>query len=185
MEKGLKKKSASGPKEVLEVLDDQGKVIALLSRQEIHEQGLRHRAVHVFIFDREGRLYLQKRAAHKDEHPGLWDSSAAGHAKPGEPSSVAARRELQEELGLLCNLLQVATVEASEITGWEFVVLYAGVVGREPRPNPAEIEKGRFFAPHEIERELAAHPQKFTPSFRLLWRLYLEKGAPKPKENAS
>lgn len=184
MEKGIKKKGPTGVREILEVLDDQGRVIALLSRQEIHQQRLRHRAVHIFIFDRQGRLYLQKRAAHKDEHPGLWDSSAAGHAKPGEPGSVAARRELQEELGLLCNLLEVARVEASETTGWEFVVLYAGVVNREPRPNPAEIEEGRFFHPQEIEAELRKNPEKFTPSFRLLWRLYLKKGAPKPKEEA-
>ncbi len=169
-------------REILEVLDDQGQVIALLPRGEVHQQRLRHRSVHVFLFDGKGRIYLQKRAQSKDENPGLWDSSAAGHVGLGEPYSVAARRELHEELGLLCNLLEVAHVEASEETGWEYVALFVGVTNREPRPDPYEIEEGRFFEIEEVERLLRESPEDFTPAFRLLWELYQRLGAPKPKE---
>ncbi len=166
------------PREILEAVDNKGRVIALLPRGEIHRQRLRHRAVHVFIFSPKGEIYLQKRAAHKDEHPGLWDSSAAGHVSPGEPNIVAARRELQEELNILCNLIEVGTIEACEETGWEFVSFYVGVTNKTPVPDPVEIETGRFFALEEVEKLLTQTPEIFTPAFRLLWEIFKEKGLP-------
>ncbi len=170
-------------KEILEVVDEHGRVLALLPRGEIHHQRLRHRAVHVFIFSKKGDIFLQKRASHKDEHPGLWDSSAAGHVSPGEPYLIAARRELQEELNILCNLLEVAEIEACAETGWEFVAFYMGVTDKKPVPDPREIETGRFFTMEEVERLLQKDPDIFTPAFRLLWELFKEKGLRLLQEN--
>jgi len=162
-------------RERLEVLDDLGQVIAILPRGLIHQQRLRHRAVHIFLFDSRGRLYLQKRAQTKDENPGLWDSSAAGHVEPGEPPTVAARRELQEELGLVCNLEEVLHLEPSPETGWEFVTLFVGFTSREPKPDPLEVEKGRFVSPEELERLLLQRPEEFTTTLKILWRLFSER----------
>ncbi|HIE33085.1 MAG TPA: NUDIX domain-containing protein [Thermodesulfobacteriaceae bacterium] len=158
--------------ETLEITDQDGKVIGLLSRGQIHEQKLFHKAVHVFLFNPEGKIYLQKRSRLKDENPGKWDSSASGHVSPGEPYSVAARRELKEELGLLCGLSEVGRLPASPETGYEFVVLFKGTTRKSPKPNPLEIEEGRFVDPAELEEWLAKKPQDFTPTFRLLWEKF-------------
>ncbi len=160
--------------ELLEVCDEEDRVMALLSRDEIHRQRLMHRAVHIFLFDPKGRIYLQKRAQDKDEHPGLWDSSAAGHVEPGEPYMVAAKRELLEELGLNCSLDLVLKLPACEETGWEHVCLYRGETRKPPRPNPRELEDGRFFTVEEVRTLLEKEPENFTPCFRLLWSLYEE-----------
>ncbi|MBX6424025.1 NUDIX domain-containing protein [Thermosulfurimonas sp. F29] len=161
--------------EMLEVVDHQGNTMGLLPRGQIHEQKLFHKAVHVMIFNPKGELYLQKRSRLKDENPGKWDSSASGHVSPGEPYPVAARRELKEELGLLCGLKEIGRLEASPETGYEFVVLFKGTTRKVPRPNPMEIEEGRFVSPEELEHWLTQSPEDFTPTFRLLWDRYRRK----------
>ena len=74
---------------------------ATAARSEVHRLGLFHRAVHVWLLAPATReVLLQRRAAHKDSYPGLWDVSSAGHVSAGGSPLPAARRELEEELGL-------------------------------------------------------------------------------------
>ncbi len=71
------------------------------ARSEVHACGFYHRAVHVWLVAPATReVLLQRRAAHKDSWPGLWDISSAGHISAGQASLDAAQRELEEELGL-------------------------------------------------------------------------------------
>ncbi len=107
-------------------MDETDRVIGAASRSEVHGNNLRHRAVHIFIFNRAGELLLQKRSSWKDRHPNLWDSSAAGHVAAGEEYDATAGRELREELGVTANLTRVAHLNASERTGYEFIWLYRG-----------------------------------------------------------
>ncbi|XP_004135882.2 nudix hydrolase 3 [Cucumis sativus] len=72
------------------------------SRCDVHRDGDYHRAVHVWIFaESTQELLLQLRADCKDSWPGLWDISSAGHISAGDSSLETARRELQEELGVI------------------------------------------------------------------------------------
>ena len=59
-----------------------------------------HRAVHILVFNQRGELFLQKRSMSKDNDPGMWDSSAAGHVDSGESYLDCATREIEEELGV-------------------------------------------------------------------------------------
>jgi isopentenyldiphosphate isomerase len=86
--------------ELLPVVDDNDVVQGVRRRGDIHALGLPHRAVHVLVFDAQGRLFLQLRSNNKDTHPGKWTTSACGHVDPDEDYAEAASRELQEELGL-------------------------------------------------------------------------------------
>ncbi|XP_022147163.1 nudix hydrolase 3 isoform X2 [Momordica charantia] len=71
-------------------------------RRDVHRDGDYHRAVHVWIFaENTQELLLQRRADCKDSWPGMWDISSAGHISAGDSSLVTARRELQEELGVI------------------------------------------------------------------------------------
>ena len=86
--------------ELLTEVDSEDRVIGPRARGEIHRLGLRHRSVHILVFNPRGELFLQQRAASKDINPGLWDTSAAGHVDHGESYDACARRELREELGI-------------------------------------------------------------------------------------
>ena len=86
--------------EIFDVVDSEDTVIGQGSRLQVHKNDLMHRSVHILVFNSTGSLFLQKRAMIKDESPGLWDSSAAGHVESGEGYISCAKRELNEELSL-------------------------------------------------------------------------------------
>ena len=86
--------------EYLAVVDAHDQIIDQRPRGEIHANGLRHRAVHILVFNSRGWLFLQKRSMQKDLNKGLWDTSAAGHVDAGESYDACAVRELAEELGV-------------------------------------------------------------------------------------
>jgi 16S rRNA (adenine1518-N6/adenine1519-N6)-dimethyltransferase len=162
----------STKKEFLEVVDEKNQVIGKASRWDIHRKSLRHRSVHIFIFNSEGKLYLQKRSPNKDQYPGHWDSSAAGHTDPGETPGQSAHRELMEELGLEAELTEVLRHPACPETGWEFTTLFAGRSDDPVRLNLQEATTGGFFSPEEIDRLLSDPKEKIAPGFRLLHASY-------------
>lgn len=128
---------------------------------------LRHRAVHVLMFNHFGEIFLQKRSPWKDRHPGVWDSSASGHLDAGEDYPACALREVREELGVeLAEVpVELARIEASEATGMEFVRVYAA---RHEGPfdlPPSEIETGLFFAVQVVREWIGRRPQDFAPGF--------------------
>ena len=158
--------------EILEIVDGNNRVIGTAGRSEIHKQHLKHRSVHVFLFNSAGKLFLQKRAQTKDEFPGYYDSSAAGHVNPDESYHEAAERELKEELGIEAPLNKIAKLPASQENGWEFVAFYSAVADDAVMLNHDEIEDGRFYSLREIREFLISSGDKFTPSFKTLFEIY-------------
>ncbi len=157
--------------ELFDVVDEHNVVIGQRPRAEVHAQGLRHRAVHVFVFDKQGQVYLQKRSHLKDVHPRVWDSSAAGHLDVGESYAGCAVRELQEEIGVEVQATRkIAEVPACEATGMEFVELHATRYDGRIRYSPDEIECGQWFKPEVITEWIAARPQDFASGFIACWQ---------------
>ena len=154
------------------VVDEQDRVIGDAPRAEVHANNLRHRAVHILLFNDAGELFLQKRSRLKDRHPGVWDSSAAGHVDAGEDYDATATRELREELGVATDLIRVAKLPATERTGQEFIWLYRGRHNGPFRLARSEIELGRFFPPDIVSGWLKARPDDFAPGFVECWAAY-------------
>ena len=159
--------------EWFDVVDDRDRVIGRELRAEVHRRGLLHRAVHVLVFDREGRVFLQKRSMRKDTWPGAWDSSASGHVDSGEDYDACAVRELREELGWTPQRApeRILRIEACRETGQEFVWVYR-CAGEGPFAlHPEEIERGEWFTPAAVDEAVAERPDTFALSFRHLWEL--------------
>lgn len=155
--------------EIFDVVDENDIVTGQSTRDTVHRSGLRHRAVHLFVFNRAGELFLQKRSHLKDVHPGAWDSSAAGHLDAGEEYADAARRELQEELGLTGEVEEIARLPASAQTGHEFVRLYRAEAHGKIRWPASEIEFGQFFPLRVIAHWIEARPGDFAGGFLACW----------------
>lgn len=84
---------------------------AVIDKAEAHRTGAWHRAAHVWVVTTDRRVLLQRRALTKENWPGKWDVSVAGHVGAGETAEQAAIREAHEELGLaLENLQSIGTV---------------------------------------------------------------------------
>ena len=159
--------------EIFDVVDDQDQVVSQSTRAEIHEQGLLHRAVHIFVFNRRKDLLLQLRSRWKDNHPGVWDSSAAGHLDTGEAYSACATRELQEELGIEKeSLVEIGKIAPSSATGGEFVTLYAAQYQGALRFPCSEIDAVQWFPLAVIEKWIKNRPSDFASGFIECWNLF-------------
>jgi 16S rRNA (adenine1518-N6/adenine1519-N6)-dimethyltransferase len=157
------------------VVDKNDRILRDASRSEVHANNLRHRAVHILIFNAAGEVYLQQRSRWKDRHPLKWDSSAAGHVGAPESYDETARRELKEELGITAPLKKISKLPASERTDQEFIWLYRGEVAGNLSPNRTEIETGAFFSETVIDGWVAARPEDFAPGFIECWKVYRQK----------
>jgi 16S rRNA (adenine1518-N6/adenine1519-N6)-dimethyltransferase len=152
------------------VVDEEDRLVRAATRSEVHGNNLRHRAIHVFVFNGQGELFLQKRSPLKDRHPLLWDSSAAGHVDAGEDYDSAARREMMEELGISAGLLRLTKLPASDQTGQEFIWLYRARHDGPFQLAPAEIDYGAFFPPALVTQWIASRPGDFAPGFLACWK---------------
>lgn len=86
--------------ELVEVLDEDGRVIDVVTRQEVRAGNLRHRCTYVSVVTNDGELVVHQRAAWKDVYPSYWDVCFGGVTGVGEAWEEAARRELVEEAGI-------------------------------------------------------------------------------------
>lgn len=141
--------------EILDVVNDNDIVIGQETRAVVHQTGLQHRGVHVFLFTADGKMLAQKRSAERAACPSALDCSVSEHVKAGESYLEAARRGMKEELGL-------EGVEIKQLVKFkmnygpndnEISVLYQGAV--EPRKvsfDPVEIENVFYYRPHELRQ---------------------------------
>jgi isopentenyl-diphosphate delta-isomerase type 1 len=158
--------------EIFDVVNERDEVIGQAPRREVHRTGLRHRAVHVLVFNARGEVFLQKRSLTKDTSPGLWDSSASGHLNNGEDYDACAVRELHEEIGLVVAQTpeRLFKIEARAETGQEFVWVYRCTSEGPFLLHPEEIESGGWFAPVEVSRWLRERPDELASALRFIWR---------------
>jgi isopentenyldiphosphate isomerase len=172
----LHKRFANGRVEILNIdALKNDRILRHASRSDVHANNLRHRAVHILIFNPAGEVYLQQRSRWKDRHPLKWDSSAAGHVTGAESYDETARRELKEELGIGVPLTKISKLPASERTDQEFVWLYRGKLAGTLSPDAAEIETGAFFPETVVDGWVAARPEDFAPGFIECWKIYRQK----------
>jgi isopentenyl-diphosphate Delta-isomerase len=160
--------------ELFDVVDALDRVTGQAPRREVHAHGLRHRAVHVFVVNKKGAVFLHQRSLTKDTFPGLWNSSCAGHVAAGDDYDETAVRELEEELGCGVGaprpqLRRLLKIEARKETGEEFVWVYRAEAEGPFTLNKSEIQKGGWYAPAAIDRWLEKRPAEFAASFRFLW----------------
>lgn len=160
--------TAQKDEEIFNVVDENDTVISSQNRGTVHVNNLRHRAVHMLIFNPAGELFLQKRSRWKDKNPGLWDSSAAGHVDAGETYEQAAARELQEELKVSCPLEKIGKLPCSERTGHEFIEIFRGVHDGRCKWPSLEVETGAFFPVAQVRDWLKRRPTDFSPVFRMV-----------------
>lgn len=151
--------------ELLPIVDDCGNVIAQASRQFCHA-GTKplHPVVHLHIINRNGDIYLQKRASNKMVCPNMWDTAVGGHISYGEQVLEALFREAGEELRFYdFNPICVDTYVFESRIERELINVFAAVGDFNPVPDLYEVADGRYWSPKEIKA--ASGRGILTPNF--------------------
>lgn len=159
--------------EILAVVDEDDERVDEAPRGTVHDDELRHRAVHVLLSDEQGSLWLQKRSQTKRTSPSRWTSSASGHVPTGEDPREAAQREIAEELGVEAPVLTFVGrtyVEDLDLGEREFNYVFAGIHPGTFDPDEDEVTQVTAFEPHEIDERMGVAPGAFATSFRAIWR---------------
>jgi isopentenyl-diphosphate delta-isomerase len=158
-------------KEILDVVDRQDNVISKAPRDYVHNHFLMHRSSHILLFNFRDELFLQKRSLNKDECPGLWDASAAGHVESGEDYLHCAHRELEEELGVSHIILnKILYLPAQEKTFLEHISVYKCITDSIITINKDEISEGRFWDLPMINQSIHKNANIFTPTFKIIFK---------------
>lgn len=164
--------------EYLDVVNEEDVVIGKETRKKVHEVGLWHRGVHVFLFDTDGKMLIQKRSADRSSNPSKLDCTVSEHVQAGENYVEAAIRGLREEMGLenieikrLVKFKMIYGINDNEISE-----IYEGKLGdNQVQFDEVEIESISFMSMDEIKEKLQSEPELFCYWFVQMMNWYFEK----------
>lgn len=138
---------------------------------DIHKKGLLHRAFSIFIFNSKNELLLQQRALNKYHSGGLWTNTCCSHPKPGELVLDAARRRLQEEMGIDCKLEEKFTLiyktNFSNLIEYEYDHVILGICDNNPKINLAEAADYKWINIKKLRSDIKKNPNKYTYWFKI------------------
>ena len=155
------------------LVDEADAETGTLEKLQAHVEGRLHRALSVFVFNADGDVLLQRRAASKYHSGGQWTNTCCSHPRPGEPVAAAARRRLREEMGFECDLAPAfAFTYRAEVGGGlvehELDHVFVGRWEGAPAPDPDEVDGWRWASLDDLARDAAAHPDAYTPWLRMI-----------------
>jgi isopentenyl-diphosphate delta-isomerase type 1 len=162
--------------EFLDIVAENNQVIGQEKRSVVHQSGIWHRGVHVFLFTPEHKLVIQQRSKHRKQSPSALDCSVSEHLQAGESYLAGAIRGLEEELGIKqAPLRRLVQFKMNYGPGDNMIsTLYEDTVDKEAIQIDAnEIERIIYHSLSELEALLAQGEGLLSRWFEqlLLWYL--------------
>lgn len=137
--------------ELVEVVDDDDRIVDVVARSVIRARHLRHRCTYVVVLDPAGRVYVHRRSEAKDVYPGYYDVIAGGVNDVGESYEACAAREIREELGITARptyrFVHRYDGPDGRCFGGVFDVVWHGPIVWQP----TEVEWGSFVPLDEVD----------------------------------
>jgi isopentenyl-diphosphate delta-isomerase len=149
-------------------------VLTPVEKLEVHQRGLKHKAVSVFAICR-GDILIQRRALGKYHTPGLWANTCCTHPNWNEPDVDCANRRLIEELGLHTaandyrGRVEYRADVGAGLLEHEVVEIFVTTFETRPAiaPNPDEVMDTAWSSYADLVDEVADNPTKFTPWLKI------------------
>ncbi len=157
--------------DLVDVVDDAGHVVGIVTRQEMRRGRLPHRCVYVLVFDSRGRLLIHQRTASKDVFPSYWDVCVGGVLAAGESFDDSARRESGEELGVDLNPEPLFPFRYSDEQTTVHAMVYRANHNGPFQFQPEEVQSGRFVEICELNGHFSR--LRFCPDGLQIWQEYL------------
>jgi isopentenyl-diphosphate delta-isomerase len=162
------------------LVDKNDQPLGLMEKIEAHEKALLHRAFSVFIFNEDGDLMLQQRAASKYHSPLLWTNTCCSHQREGENNVEAGRRRLQEEMGFVTDIKEVFSFIYKApfdngLTEHEFDHVMIGKFEGVPSLNKKEAEAYKWMPLADVKESIKENPSIYTEWFKIIFNKSYEK----------
>ena len=154
-----------------------------MEKLEAHEKGELHRALSVLIINSKKEILLQRRALGKYHSPGLWTNTCCSHPYPGEDPNEAAKRRLQEEMGMSSELtflfkFQYKCDFENGLIEHELDHVFIGKTDDTPHLNTDEAMAFKWMSIENLEQDMLSYPKNYTFWFKLIIEQYRNKFTP-------
>lgn len=145
-----------------------------VEKLEVHQKGLRHKAVSVFVMDGD-KVLIQRRALSKYHTPGMWANTCCTHPGWDETPGDCAVRRLDEELGITGvypahrDRVEYRADVGNGLVEHEVVDIFLAdaAPGLRVTPNPDEVAEVRWINLYDLAAEVARRPAIYTPWLRI------------------
>lgn len=138
-------------RELVVLLDEEGRATGTEDKAVVHHADTPlHLAFSCYLFDREGRVLVTRRATHKATFPGVTTNSCCGHPAPGEPLDEAVHRRVQQELGTAVSDLVLVLprfryrAEQDGVVEHEMCPVFVGTAEGPVHPDPSEVDAAEW-----------------------------------------
>lgn len=159
--------------ELVDVVDDQGRTIATVTRREVRERHLPHRSTYILVFNRKRKIFIHLRTPTKDVFPSHWDVCVGGVVGAGESFDAAARREIAEELGLEVDPERLFAFRYTDAIWVVHGMVYRVVHDGPFQLQAEEIVRGEFVPIEAVAGRASADP--FCPDGLGVFTEYLRR----------
>ncbi|MFJ6486577.1 MULTISPECIES: NUDIX hydrolase [unclassified Streptomyces] len=156
--------------EMVEHVDEQDQVLAVVARGEAVRRGWLHRIAVTVCRDREGRILVHRRSEHVDRFPGHYEVESGGAVAPGESYEEAASRELAEELGVRAPVRFIAKFLNRNGLSPHWLAVHEAVLSDNLCPDPDEVMWHGWMSESELLTSMREN--LFTPDTRDVLRHY-------------
>lgn len=151
-----------------------GEILTPVNKLEVHQRGLKHKAVSVFVM-RGNKVLIQRRAFSKYHTAGLWANTCCTHPLWDEPAIDCAMRRLREELGITGlypahrDRIEYRADVGGGLTEHEIVDLFLADAPENLLvvPNPNEVIDTRWIDLNDLTAETRRWPKRYTPWLRI------------------
>lgn len=142
-------------------------------------KGKLHRAFTILIFNKRGKILIQKRSKNKLLWPLYWETSCSSHPSPGQKVLESAKKRLKLELGIKCDLKLIdkfyyyskyKDIGAEK----EVCALLIGEYNGRIKLNPKEVLSIKWVDLFKLIENLLKYPKKYAPWLRLAIASYLQ-----------
>lgn len=165
------------PDEMFDIVNEEDAVIGQEMRSIVHQRGLWHRGVHVFLFTLEGKLLVQQRSKDRQHAPLALDCSVSEHVKAGEDYLTAAVRGIKEEMGVEGIAIEPLVKFKMNYgpNDNEISELYRGVVDpTNVKFDPVEVSRIDYYELAELQKLMDGGEVKFSYWFEQILHWYFD-----------
>lgn len=155
------------------LVDEFDKEVVIEEKMKAHIDGKKHRAFSVLIFNDKNQLMLQKRSIKKYHCGGLWSNTCCGHPRPNEDIKLAAKRRLNEEMGIICEPKKMLELNYkikfdNGLTENEYLHVFRGLYSGDPKINAEEVEDWKWICKADLDKDIKNNPQNYTFWFKII-----------------